>query len=172
MKFADIPLADESKSFSAGDPTPDSTTIAGSELEDHDDSTADSVPWPGGTYLIIEKERNRVLTLIDGKLQLKNQSNPRKGNPYWHCVETEGFLGFRNDASGMFLGHDGKKNFRVMKPHHKSWEYFCVRRHPKGGYLLMLLHYQTLLKVGYNEGEQCLVAADKDDGIRWEFVKA
>ena len=129
----------------------------------------DAVPWPGSTYIIVDRALGRAVTLVDGALGLTDVESTA-GNGRWLCVETSGWLGFRNVASGRYLGHDGQKRMLARATQHKGWEYFCARRHPDGGYLLLMTFWDGLLKMGISEGEEALVRTE-DGQTTWEFIK-
>ncbi|KAH7629965.1 hypothetical protein B0T09DRAFT_365951 [Sordaria sp. MPI-SDFR-AT-0083] len=78
-------------------------------------------PTPGFTYIILHQPTNRALSIIKGYPALQRAcepitgvSHPRllEGKTHWHweCVESNGWLSFRNAATGKFLGHDGDEN--------------------------------------------------------------
>jgi len=129
----------------------------------------DAVPWAGEIFMIRDRIHGRVITLTDGKLQLEPNVSGL-GSWYWVCVEKDGWLGFRNYASGAYIGHDGKGNFHAKVFHHKGHEFFCARRHPDGGYLLLMRHGNKLWKMDIKEGGNELVETE-NKGTLWEFVK-
>ena len=98
-----------------------------------------------------------------------------RGSIYWTCVETKGWLGFRNTVSGKFLGHDAKGKLCCSVERHQSWEYFCVRMRPEGGCVLLMTHYERLWHVGFKveQGVEKLakIGDGGSDGIVWEFTK-
>src|SRR5437667_8177742 len=59
-------------------------------------------PWPGNTYLILDRESERVITLMEGdiSLQVAASGGAKVGGQQWECVETNGWIGFRNPVSG------------------------------------------------------------------------
>ena len=94
---------------------------------------------------------------------------------HWKCVQTKGWLGFRNTASGRLLGHDSKGKLRCSAERHQSWENFCVRMTPAGGYILLMTHFERLWHVGtiVDKGQEKLakIGENMEDAIIWEFVK-
>ncbi|CZR57751.1 uncharacterized protein PAC_07640 [Phialocephala subalpina] len=132
-----------------------------------------SVPWPGSTFIIRSAESGQVLTLVDGQLILASPGG--RGSIHWACVETKGWLGFRNTVSGRYLGHDNRGKLRCVADRHQAWENFCARLTPDGGYILQMTHFERLWKVGMQveRGKEMLakVGEGRDDGIVWEFVK-
>ncbi|KAK3324245.1 hypothetical protein B0T19DRAFT_428141 [Cercophora scortea] len=143
--------------------------------------TYDAVPVPGDTFILVHQPDGRALTLLNGKLRLASLTAAARsgGSFHWACVEKKGWLGFRNAASGAYLGHDGRmgrdgrKGIRATAWRHEGWEYFCARRHAGGGgYVLLTTHWDTLLKVAVEgEGEGVRVVAREEGGSVWEFRK-
>ena len=62
-------------------------------------------PWPDSTFIIRSVPSEHVITLQDGKVALTRADG--RGSIYWVCVETKGWLGFRNTVSGKFLATVG-----------------------------------------------------------------
>ena len=168
----------------------------------HSRYTRHAPPLPNQTFIILEASTGRALTLIDGNLRLVHVPDPdlisitdsspssssassnggsippcevAKGqcNWHWHCVETAGWLGFRNAASGTFLGHDMWQNIIARVYKHQGWEWMAVRPAPDGkGWYLMVTHWERLYKVKFLEQKGgAFVAMDSVDGTVWEFVK-
>lgn len=126
-------------------------------------------PWPGNTYIIFNKETGLSITVVSGKLQVVQELTLRGGH-HWDCVEKNGWLGFRNCVSGKFIGHDSKGNFIATVNHHQTHEYFCARKHPDGGYVLLMRHGDTMMKMAIAGDEKTLVET-KHEGTRWEFIR-
>lgn len=137
-----------------------------------------AVPRPGKTFLLTDAEHEHALTLQNGQLKFVNlatvQKFPKKGGCYfWNCVEKNGWLGFQNTASGTFLGRDGNGSLMAVVKHHKNHEWFCVRHLEGGGYLLLMLDWDKLVKVGVQgEGERSSFRwATEGEGMKWGFVQ-
>ncbi|KAK4183029.1 hypothetical protein QBC35DRAFT_508902 [Podospora australis] len=137
-----------------------------------------AIPTPGKIYIITDSLYKRIMTLVEGKLlaSIPKQASADRGSWYWRCVERDGWLGFRNMASGTYLGQDGRKGVQASAPHHKAWEQFCVRPHPRGGYCLLSEHWDKLMKVTYSasaeNGSWSLASTELEvDGSVWEFVE-
>jgi hypothetical protein len=169
------PEPDDSTVYAANTPP---ETVAADFIDDLDplnDTKAfsSSVPWPGSTFLIRDALTGHVITLLDGRLVLAPPGG--KGSIYWACVETKGWLGFRNTVSGRFLGHDDNGRLRCSADRHKGWENFCVRLTPEGGYVLLMTHFERLWHVGVKveQGVQRLAKLGDggNGGTVWEFVK-
>jgi hypothetical protein len=162
-----------SKTLFSIDPTPeeddyDSKAAIGSSFWG-DNSVRDAVPWPGSTYIIVDRAGGRAITMIDGRLSLETDACAT-GSATWVCIENKGWFGFRNTASGKYMGHDGRKNIYAVKNHHQAWEFFIARPCPDGGYLLLTTHYDLLLKMRIGDDGRSLVARE-DGGSVWEFIK-
>lgn len=131
------------------------------------------VPWPGLTLIIRSVSSKHVITLLDGQIALTPPDG--RGSIYWECVETKGWLGFRNTVSGRFLGHDRQGRLCCHADRHQGWEYFCVRMRPEGGYVLLLQHWERLWHVGIKaeQGVEKLakIGDGASGGIVWEFAK-
>ena len=167
----DVDNDDNSTAYTAN--TPPETVVGDLLDDDHPPKGAESsssVPWPGSTFIIRSVSSGHVLTLLDGKIMLASPGGP--GSIHWACVESKGWLGFRNTVSGKFLGHAENGTLRCSAKNHLGWEYFCVRMRPEGGYVLYMTHWERLWQVGMKEdwGVQKLAKIEKD-GIVWEFVK-
>ena len=131
------------------------------------------VPWPDSTFIIRCVESRRVITLLDGQIVLSQPGGP--GSVHWACVETKGWLGFRNTVSGTFLGHDKNGWLQCSAKRHLPWEYFNVRMKPEGGCVLLMTHFDKLWHVGIGAGpgaeKLAKIAEGGSGGIAWEFVK-
>jgi hypothetical protein len=153
--------------------TPPETVSA--DLDDHDPfggakPSSFSVPWPGSTFIIRSVSSGQVITLLDGQIVLAPLGG--RGSIHWACMETKGWLGFRNHVSGGFLGHDKHGNLRCTASWHQTWEYFCVRMRPEGGYVLLMTHWDGLWHVGIKEhGKLAKCGEGGSYGTIWEFVK-
>ncbi|KAL9046133.1 MAG: hypothetical protein Q9214_000953 [Letrouitia sp. 1 TL-2023] len=132
------------------------------------------VPWPGSTFIIRSVSSGKLLTLLDGQLVLAQPGS--QGSIHWACIETKGWLGFRNVVSGRLLGHDAKGNLTCSASRQQGWENFCVRMRPEGGCVLLMTHYERLWHVGIKveQGQDRLAKVGNEggnDGIVWEFSK-
>lgn len=105
----------------------------------------DDNPTAKSTYLILHQPTDLALTLVGGKLTLHKvpaifgDDHPLvagKCSWHWQCLETDGWLGLRNAASGRYLGlYVGKSNseqssgvYQVASVKHGAMERLvCVR---------------------------------------------
>ncbi|KAK5993480.1 hypothetical protein PT974_06911 [Cladobotryum mycophilum] len=145
----------------------DSATVNG-ELWD---GRCYAVPWPGETYIILEKDTGRAITLANGRLRLQEIQDDGNTQCHWLCVEANGYFGFLNVKSGRYLGHNGEWNMRASASVLQDWEYFTPRRHPKGGYQLLTPYYHHTLR-GMTVANDGVSLVRKQHGATlWEFVK-
>lgn len=128
-----------------------------------------AAPWPGSTYIIVDRAQGRAITMIDGRLSLESDACAT-GSCHWVCIENKGWFGFRNTASGKYMGHDGRKNIYAAKDRHQAWEFWVARPCPDGGYLLLTTHYDLLLKMRIADDGRSLVTRE-EGGTVWEFIK-
>lgn len=129
--------------------------------------TRDADPVAGDTFLIIDANRNLVLTCYRGQLRFQVERNVTE-HSQWLCTTRDGFFGFRNVAEGSFLGHDIWWNFYAKVHHHRGWESFKTEKRPGGRYWIQALHWWKFWQVSsLNYG----LRAEKDRGTLWEFVR-
>jgi hypothetical protein len=95
----------------------------------------------------------------------------------WECVESKGWYGFRNVASGTYLGHErGREGDRMVAtaPHHMADEYLALRPHREGGYQILTRNN------GNNDPDQLMVMdanskgfafRKENSGLRVHFTK-
>jgi hypothetical protein len=134
--------------------------------------SASSVPWPDSTFLIRSISSGHVITLRDGQVVLAPPGG--RGSIHWACVETKGWLGFRNCVSGTFLGHDMQGRVCCSAKKHQGWENFCVRPTPEGGFVLLMTHFERLWYVGIvvDQGvEKLAKLGNRSDALIWEFTE-
>ena len=154
-------------------------TITSDLPDDHDplhgaEPTKHLVPWPDSTFIIRSVTSGHLLTLLDGQVVLSRPGGS-SGSIHWACVETKGWLGFRNLVSGKFLGHDAKGRLSCSAERHREWEWFCVRMRPDGGSVLLMKHYERLWHVGIKveEGVERLakIGDGGSGGVVWDFAR-
>jgi hypothetical protein len=168
---------DDSTVFNANTACTPPETDVDDLLTDFDPFTSaqpsSSTPWPGSTFIIRSAASGHVITLLDGEIVLASPGG--RGSFHWACVESKGWLGFRNVVSGRFLGHAENGRLRCSAGRHQGWENFCVRLRPDGGYVLLMTHFERLWHVGFkNErGTERLakVGDGGTNGLVWEFIK-
>jgi hypothetical protein len=140
-------------------------------LENHDPSR--SVPSHGFTFIIRSVSSGHVITLLDGQVMLAPPGD--RGSIHWACVETEGWLGFRNRISNKFLCHDWNGRLKCSAEQRDKWRHFSVTPVPNGGYIMQMLDWWTLRPIVINaeNGLRKLGRTGNklSDGIAWEFVK-
>lgn len=130
-----------------------------------------SVPCPGNTYGIHLKGTNKVISITEGEVVLQSLAEAQCGGGWlWTCEEKGNWLGFRNRVSGRFLGHNGESGLHAEAKQQNALERFCIRHHPRGGYLLLVKYPrgEELRQIGYASDEKTLVEKEKD-GAQWMF---
>lgn len=132
------------------------------------DDPSDAVPWPGNTYIIRNKDSERALGSVTGlftrKLSLSDDFQPY----LWLCVESNGYFGFFNKYCNKYLSFqdDRIQTASDFGPR----EFFLLRRHPQGGYQLLVPASANMLKqVAILSGSDILVVRQHAGAI-WEFT--
>jgi hypothetical protein len=154
-------------------PTTTSENVTADLLENHNPSG--SVTSHDFTFIIRSVSSGHVITLLDGQVVLAPPGG--RGSIHWACVETEGWLGFRNRISNKFLCHDWNGRLMCSAEQHDGWRHFSITPVPKGGYIMQMLDWWTLRPIVINEcnekGLQKLGRTGNklSDGIIWEFIK-
>ena len=165
---------DDSSIFPAHTPP---ETVAADFLDDHDplggaEPRSYLVPYPDSTFIIRSVSSGHVITLLDGQITLTNPGT--RGSIHWTCVETKGWLGFRNTVSGKFLGHDPQGMLRCSAERHRGWEYFCFRMRPEGGCVLLMTEWDRLWHVGIKVEQDveklAKIGEGGSGGLAWEFI--
>lgn len=168
--------------------TPANTSLIESctnpELPPYHPATAAVAPYKGATFIIRDPQSGLIIALKDGKLGLgpADKGNASIGfdighGSHWRCVENEDrWLGFKNAASGEFIGHNNNKKkwcFMAKGEAHGDWQHFCVRQHPSGGHELLVKHWDGFraMEVGGDDNRELVVAGEGLGGIAWEFLK-
>jgi len=137
----------------------------------------ESVPWPGRTYMIRSRASDRILAREHGHLVLKEAADLATCGWHWACVEHhEGWLGFRETSSGVYLGRDNHGGFRAWATEHNGWEQFDARRHPDGGYqLLSIIWWDRKRMAADRETQRVVELAESGDKVgaaaRWDFAQ-
>jgi hypothetical protein len=126
-------------------------------------------PFAALTFVIRDREKRRIITLSDGKLQMEDKVTGRDGI-YWICGSINSCFGFRNSVSGAFIGRDGKGKYVCSALSQTSDELFSPSPHPDGGYRLGALQ-MNVGAIGIGKDGKELVEVDWKDGTAWEFVK-
>ncbi|KAK7754005.1 hypothetical protein SLS62_004104 [Diatrype stigma] len=165
------PPPSTSTDYDYGPHTPTGTSV--DDIYPGPTALVEVVPWPGSTFVIRERvtrRPRRAITLVMGGLQLKDWNCPGDQSSHWICEEKDGWLGFHSPVADKYIGHDNKRGFWAEARQHKDWEYFCARRHPEGGYVLLIKRSHTLSKMGVAHNGGKLVETT-GEGAVWDFVK-
>ncbi|KAH7137910.1 hypothetical protein B0J11DRAFT_475007 [Dendryphion nanum] len=149
------------------------TTTTPTEVMEALDTPHSSVPWPGSTYIIQLHDTDSVITFLDGKIVLAPPGG--HGNYRWRCVETENWLGFRDPASGLYIGYDKVGLLRCRAKAHNEWERICIRQRPEGGYIMLMTFWEALRRVGVrtDSGRAHIGKVEEAHNCRttWIFIK-
>lgn len=131
-----------------------------------------AVPWPGNKYNIFINGTDRAIcTNNSGGLYVYDFYQDHFQQHTWLCVEKNGYFGFVNSQTGRFMGHNDNNKLHSGAFHHEAWELMTVRKHPEGGYELLMPHWwHTLKKVGVVEGSDDVVLR-QHISTAWQFVK-
>jgi hypothetical protein len=147
------------------DPMTDASSIAPTL-----DST-EVVPWPGKSYLILQRGTTHAITLVNGKLQMQDAIDfVGSVDNRWQCVENgHGYFGFYNGHAMTYLGHDNKGNAVASAKKLQGWELITPRRHPEGGYQLLSPHWaEELHSINVVDSTGALVRSAHGNTL-WEF---
>jgi hypothetical protein len=98
-----------------------------------------SVPCPGKIYKIHLRDTEKVIMVTEGRVVVQSTDQAKLGGGWhWVCVEKDNWLGFRNHVTGAYLGCIGFSGVHAQARQQTLTEFFCVRHHPRGGYLLLI----------------------------------
>ena len=132
-------------------------------------------PEPGTTYTIRSVSCGKVITLLEGKIEL---TEPNEfGCSHWACEDNDGWIGFRNRVSGGFLGNDTSGRVCCTSKVHGKTERLCTRMTPNEGCILLMLHEDGLHHVGSisTDGVEALFINRawyyKVNKLGWEFTQ-
>ncbi|KAL6874787.1 hypothetical protein J3F83DRAFT_728675 [Trichoderma novae-zelandiae] len=131
-----------------------------------------AVPWPGNKYHIFLRGTDQVIcSNSDGKFHMCDINKDKPRLHTWSCVENDGYFGFSNTQTGKFIGHKNDGLLHSTASHHRDWELMTARRHPEGGYELLMPYWShTLKKVRVLDGSRTLLVK-RDGTTLWQFVK-
>ncbi|KAM0262930.1 hypothetical protein ACHAQJ_001523 [Trichoderma viride] len=159
---------DSSTAFTQFTPETSQPTIVG-ELWD---GRRYAVPWPGNKYNIFINDTNRAIcSSPDGTLYVYDIEHDVNKQHTWLCVEKNGYFGFVNPQTGRFIGHNNADLLHSATFQHEAWEFITVRKHPEGGYEILMPHWwHTLKKLCVLEGSDNVVLRQHVTTL-WQFVK-
>lgn len=115
-------------------------TIPPDLTDDNDDTSYPGsylVPKPGSTFIIRSVSSRDIITLLKGRVVLEPPGS--LGSPHWECVETGGWLGFRNVASDGLLVRDQHRELCCIAKYHLECEQFHIGSRSEGGYVLLMI---------------------------------
>ncbi|KAL4937348.1 hypothetical protein BDV06DRAFT_227031 [Aspergillus oleicola] len=114
-------------------------------------------PHNGATFVIRDCETGSVLGMNDGVLQIHHPNMANDTSIPWRCIENNELSpGFKNVASGRYLGHNNLSVWRLIAKveEHKEWEWFCVRPHLSGGNVHLVKRHSGLRVVNISGEEE------------------
>ncbi|KAH8771081.1 hypothetical protein F5883DRAFT_666604 [Diaporthe sp. PMI_573] len=98
-----------------------------------------SVPCPGKIYKIHLRDTEKVIMVTEGRVVVQSMDQAKLGGGWhWVCGEKGNWLGFRNHVTGTYLGCTLFPGVHAYARQQTLTESFCVRHHPRGGYLLLV----------------------------------
>ena len=131
-------------------------------------------PEPGTTYIIRSVSCGRVITLLEGNIELTEPND--YGCSHWACVDKDGWIEFRNRVSGGFLTYDYFGKLCCASQVVEKTERFCTRMTPNEGCVLIMLYQDGLHHLGiqgadsmktlFINGHRC----GKVNKLGWEFI--
>lgn len=129
-------------------------------------------PWEGRTFIIREPTTKFMIGLHKGILCLVPEQSGHGCGVYWACLESKDmWLGFENVVSSTFLGHDNNGKVIAQAKKQSDFEYFFVRAHPNGGYVLLMKNGWGFLPLQVERDRQLVIGSKKDGGRAWEFIR-
>lgn len=137
-----------------------------------DDAPSDlrsAVPWPGSTYMILEKGSGRAITRTNDELSLKKIGEG--GNNRWLCVENRNYFSFHDPKSGTYMGHDRKSAICSKVMCARGWECFVPRQHPDGGYQLLVPFWSDALMIVVVADDGVSLVRREHGTTLWNFVR-
>ncbi|ETS83493.1 hypothetical protein PFICI_05369 [Pestalotiopsis fici W106-1] len=160
---------DDASDTSIGSPNLD--TVASCSTVDDDPNDGFCGLLPGNTYMILERESLRAMTLTNEGLRLKHIEEGQSLNNRWLCVEKNGWLGLQEPKSGKYIGHDGKSGVRAAANGFHAWEYITTRDRPGGVYQLLVPHWWEALRViVVAEDGESLITRQHGETL-WRFLR-
>ena len=176
--MAAIPVQDDVDAFSDSYTNDFVNTPPGSPSGDRDHSnlTETGKLQAGNTYVIRSVSCGRQLTLLNGDVVLNQPAS--LGSVYWTCVESDGWLGFRNVASGKHLRHGGGgPGLHCSNHQHDKWERIQIRPHRdfNRGFTLLMEYFGGLKPVGIRMGQEVEILERLYEpgasGLSWIFLE-
>lgn len=120
--------------------------------------------------MIREKHSGQVIGISEGKLYMHEFSKGLDAEPYhWFCVESNGYFGFFNKRNNKYLSCRNGSALCTVSDFGTN-EYFFPRRHPNGGYqLLVAVNSSRLNQVAILSQDDIIMR--QHAGTIWEFVQ-
>ncbi|PKK50026.1 hypothetical protein CI102_4445, partial [Trichoderma harzianum] len=126
-------------------------------------------PVPGKSCIIATRtEPPRFHVLKNGQPEFLAEPL-LSGGHIWNCEVEDGWLTFRNETSGTFLGHNEEGKVEATQKQPTQQERFTARRKEDGGYMLFVLQGTELLGMVISEDGKSLVL-QKGEGDALDFI--
>ncbi|KAK9775844.1 putative Fascin domain-containing protein [Seiridium cardinale] len=146
------------------------TATSASTVADDPDETFSGL-IPGSTYIILERQSLRAITLTKDGLCLKDMQEGQDSSNRWLCVERSGWLGLQDPKSGKYMGHNGNGSVRAVATDFHAWECITTRDRPGGVYQLLVPHWwETLRTIVVAEDGESLITRQHGETL-WRFLK-
>ncbi|KAL7907695.1 hypothetical protein GGI35DRAFT_64521 [Trichoderma velutinum] len=127
-------------------------------------------PVQDRNYMIREhQEPHRILGLQNGESKLIDTPRPDV-SVLWSCHGKNHWLGFRNTASGTYLGYDEAGKVLATESTHKVREHFIAVRCPSGGYILHTFHSEEKLQQVAIVEDGAGLSVQEEGGTAWDFI--
>lgn len=152
--------------------TPSATSNNTIEDSQTFDEGSASIPWPGQYFIIRSRTIGHVITFFNRKIILAQQGG--LGILRWRCIQKNGWLGFQDPASSMYLGYDEAGWLCCASYKHSEQEYVCPRKRPEGGYVLLVLVEKEPSPIGVRSTDtvdQIKIRDWKSESIMWDFIE-
>ncbi|KAJ5246821.1 hypothetical protein N7468_001804 [Penicillium chermesinum] len=175
-----VTTSGEDKTFTPPDSntSPSELFLSRSPIQSHISSVG-QVPYKGQSYTIRDPQTNLFLGVEYGELKMVSWGINSGREMFWHCDEHEDrYLGFRNLASGTYMGHDGHGKFvAVSRTHHDpAGCFFWPRQCPITGGQILFVKRQHYFWVWHEpvktDHDTALVVTDRGgEGTPLEFTR-
>jgi hypothetical protein len=165
----------------SGTNTPTYSSVSCEQIESHYSSKSSMTslgqsPCQGQSYIIRDPKTFRLLAIQDGELCLVSRDIQSGRDICWQCKENEDrFFGFRNAASGTFIGHDNHGKFVATAREHsdRAGGFFFRRQCPTSGGQVLFVKRQDWFHIWFEpiQIDQNGILVVGREGTAWEFIK-
>ena len=145
------------------------------DTRDHDTfgGGIQAVPWAGERFVILHRDSGQAIAINDdGDVRLDRFIHVST-TCQWLCVESKGFFGFKHE--GRYLGNDNAYGIHAESKHHSTYEWIMARKHPNGGYQLLMpfqneYRFVAVMGVGLG-GHKLVISCKVETAASWDFLK-